>query len=176
MLEADKGKCRSTNGCVVGTLEGTWQTIPSLDFDWLSTDTASWTFELPSNFTGTTAQLQVVWYSNDVSCAGDTDADDVCWIVDGASSADGEIWETKGATGTQNGVTDVCQADGNLNISDPINLVHTMAASERAFVLLRRDVSNGEGICGAGTDDYDQLARVLAVRFCYEVDNVFSGE
>jgi len=80
------------------------------------------------------------------------------------------------ALGTSQGVEDVCLANGDLLVTSATDAItHGWVAGERAIVQVVRDVDGGHADC-PDADDYTQDAKLLAVKVCYEVDNVFSGE
>jgi hypothetical protein len=172
-LLAKDGIC---NTCTSGAQPGTEQHTTSMNFDTTAVEKASWEFDIPANFAGTSAEVQILWYSNHADCSGEAANDDVCFVIDGAGSADGEAWLDKAATATAAGLVDVCTGESQLNVTSAASFTHTMTAGDRAYITIIRDVENAEAICGIGTDSYAQDAKVIGLRFCHEVDNVFSGE
>lgn len=174
MLDAAGGVCDTTGGCTSATVEGTNFDYRTMDFATGADSTASWAFELPDNFVGTTAQVYFHWVSNNAACNGGVD-DDVCWSLDSASIANDGTWHTAGLSGTADGVTDRCLANGDLMKTGALTFTHSMTAGQRAMVVVTRD-TDGALCAGTADDDYAQDASLLAVRFCYTVDNVFSGE
>jgi hypothetical protein len=175
MLDASAINCSTANGCSTSDVAGT-------NFDYTvavfsdADEDGAWSFNLPDNLTGTTAVVTVFWSSADPACdnnvAGD---DDVCFVVDSGSAAESDLWETA-AMGTSVGETDRCHTDGDLLVIALPTLTHGMTAGERGYVRLARDADESTAHCAAGEDAYTGDAQVLAVKFCYEVDNVFSGE
>lgn len=125
--------------------------------------------------TGATAAVTVTWISDSASCDGVGDDDDVCWTVDGDSFSDTSVFNTGAIAGVLVAVTDECLTQGSLNVVALPTFTHSMVAGELGVLVIGRDIDGGD--CGgAADDDFGQDADLLSVRFCYEVDNVFSGE
>jgi hypothetical protein len=166
--------CLNTGGCAdPAQVDGTNFTYSTAAFDTATDEAGSFTFGLPANLTGTTASIAFAWASNNAACddeAGDT----VCWTVDGDSFANDAAFNTGALGGTIVGVTDTCIANGDLMVTSEATFTHSMAASETAVINVLRDVDAGTTGCTA--DAYPADAELVWVRFCYEVDNVFSGE
>lgn len=174
MLNAAGIKCSTTGGCATATVEGTNFDYSTADFDNTSDEDASWVFDLPENLSGTTATWTAVWMSNNAACDGGATAD-VCWALDSGSFANDEAFNTGALGGTEDFETDRCLANGDIMFGPSGTITHGMTAGEHAAVVVRRDVGGTD--CGAaGDDDLAADASLLAIRFCYEVDNVFSGE
>ena len=72
-------------------------------------------------------------------------------------------------------ITDTCHTDGDIHYATTGAFTHSMGDSQRAAVKVYRDVDAGIG-GGCSNDEYAQDAKLLAVQFCYESNNVFSGE
>jgi hypothetical protein len=180
MLDASAINCSATGGCSITDVAGT-------NFDYtVATFTAAdedgtWSFNLPDNLTGTTAVVDIFWTSDDTDCDNGDDTD-VCFTLDGGGIADGEDWEVAALAGTLVSVSARCAGDGGADaelFEDTFGtFTHGMVANDRAIVQLARDNdgTDGTGCNAAADDDYTGNAQVLAVKFCYEVDNVFSGE
>jgi hypothetical protein len=173
MLDASGINCSTTNGCATADTAGTNFDYTLAAFATGADDTGTWTFTVPDNISGTTFVATVHWVGNNASCANAV-GDDVCWTVAASGIANDAAWH--GATlGTSQGVVDRCLANGDLNVSAATDAItHGWVAGERAIVQAVRDVDAGHADCSA--DDYDQDAGLLAIKVCYEVDNVFSGE
>ncbi len=173
MLDAAGINCSSSGGCSITDEAGDSFDYTTADFDSTSDESGTWTFGLPDNLTGTTFTAQVFWTSNDADCNADGD-DDVCWTVAAEGLADGGDWD--GASlGTSQGREDLCAGVGFLNVSTVTDVItHTWVANERAIVRILRDVDAGHADCSA--DGLGADARILHVKVCYGVDNVFSGE
>jgi hypothetical protein len=173
MLDAAGINCKSIGGCTTADVVGTnfdYTVATFTDADGLG----HWSFNLPDNLVGTTAAATVFWSSADAACNGGTD--DVCFTLDGGSATESELWETMSLGGTQVAVTDNCHTDGDLlTVAFPA-FTHDMTAGERAVVQIGRDTEGTDAECVTGDDDYTGNAQLLAVKFCYEVNNVFSGE
>jgi len=174
MLDATGGNCLGTGGCTTETIVGGTHDYRTMNFATGADSAATWAFELPDNMIGTTAAVTFVWHSDHTDC-DENDADDVCWQIDGDSFADDGAWEAGTLAGTVNGANDICILDGDIMYSAPVTFTHSMVKSQRAIVKVFRDVAGTPTGC-ASEDDYTQDAKLLAVRFCYDVDDVFSGE
>jgi hypothetical protein len=174
MLEGSGINCSAAGGCSVADVAGT-------NFDYTvavftaADEDGTWAFQLPDNLTGTTAAVSIIWSSADAACNNGAD-DDVCFTVDGDSVTESGAWETAALGGTMVGVTDRCHTDGDLLEADFPSFTHSMTAGERAIVQLARDDDGTDAECVVGDDDYSGNAQVLAIKFCYEVDAIFSGE
>jgi hypothetical protein len=175
-LDAAGITCLGTGGCTdPADIDGTNFSFKTAAFATDADDLGSWAFELPDNLSGTTASVTFIWFSDNAACNGGAD-DDVCWTIDGGSFADDAAFETGALGGTEAAVTDKCTADGDIMRSAAVTFTHGMTAGQTAAVLVRRDTDETHATCTAGSDDYAQDAKLRAVKFCYEVDNVFSGE
>lgn len=176
MLDASGINCSTVGGCATTDEAGDNFDYATADFDSGDTDeSGTWSFNIPDNITGTTFTAQVYWTSNDAACTNEA-ADDVCWTVAGSGIANDGDWD--GATlGTAQGIEDVCIAVGDLMVSVVSDAVtHGWAADERAIVQITRDADASPHADCPDADDYPADARLLSLKICYEVDNVFSGE
>lgn len=174
MLDAAGLACSFTGGCATSTVEGTNFDYRTADFDNTTDEDGSWVFELPVNLSGTTATWEAVWISNNAACDGGASAD-VCWTIDSGSFGNDDAFNTGALGGTLDAETDKCLANGDIMVGPAGTLTHGMTASERAAVVVSRDVDGGN-CAGAGDDDLAADASLMSIRFCYEVNNVFSGE
>jgi hypothetical protein len=175
MLDATAIVSDDSGGCTTATKNGTNFSYRTCDFATGADNRGFFTFELPDNLAGTTASVSFTWISNNAACDSGAD-DDVCWTIDGDSFANDAAYHTGALGGTLAAVTDNCIANGDLLRTSAVTFTHSWVAGERAAVEIGRDVDGGNCAGGAGDDDYAQNAELLAVRVCYEVDNVFSGE
>lgn len=174
MLDAKGISAFATNGCTLGSKSGTNHEYASCDFATGTDNSGSYAYELADNLTGTTAQVTFIWQSTNAACNNGTD-DDVCWTIDGDSVAADGAWDTATLGATLAAVTDRCTAQNTKLVTSPVTFTHSMVAGERAIVVIRRNVAGTD--CGAAADDdYAQDAEFLAARFCYEIDNYYSGE
>lgn len=176
-LPAGSVTCHTTGGCTdPAQIDGTNFSFMASAFATDADDAGSFVWVTPSNLAGTTATIQFYWFSDNAACNGGAD-DDVCWVVDGDSFADDAAFETGTLAGTAVGVTDKCTADGDIMVSSAATFTHSYAADQPTVLVVTRDVDGGTSACaGAGDDDYTQDAKLVGVRVCYEVDNIFSGE
>ena len=173
MLDATGGACDITDGCSQEQIEGTNFDYRTLNFATAADDNASWTFELPDNLASTTADVTFTWHSDNVLCSNEA-ADDVCWAIQSVGVEHNEVWETA-TLGAIIGDDSVCTADGDImETAGPTSLVHGWAPGDRAIVRVFRDVDGGAS--GCADDRFLADAKLLAVRICYEVGNVHSGE
>ena len=157
-------------------MAGTNFDYTTADFDATTEETGAWTFQLPANLSGTTASLSYTWISNNASCANAA-TDDVCFVVDGDSFANDAAFHTGTLGGTAVGQTDRCLANGDVMLSPSFTFTHSMVAGETAVVTVVRDLDGSlTANCDTDDDDLDVDASLLSLRFCYEVDNLASGE
>ena len=119
--------------------------------------------------------MSFTWVSNNAACNGGTD-DDVCWAIDGDSFANDAAWHSGSLGGTAVGVTDRCLANGDLMKTSTVTFTHSMLTGERAAVKVFRDTDGTNCPGGTADDDYAQDAELLAVRFCYTIDTLGSGD
>ena len=141
-------------------------------------DQGYWNFPVPDNLTGTLAAVTVYWVVNNGLCDGGASAD-VCWTLDGDSFADDAVYFGGTMAGTLVSVTDTCGGTtGDLNISTLPSFTHSMTAGELGVLEIARDIdgTDGAGCNAGGDDDLAAFADLISVKFCYEVNNVFSGE
>jgi hypothetical protein len=177
MLSGGAINCSAApNDCSVDDVAGTNfdYTVATFTNSGATDEIGAWSFNLPDNLTGTTAAVTVFWSSADDLCNGGA-GDDVCFVIDSGSAGVTELWETA-TMGASVGETDKCLDRNDLHVIALPTLTHSMTAGERGYVRLARDANGSSAHCTPGEDDYSGNAQVLAVKFCYEVDNVFSGE
>ena len=168
--------CKATGGCTdPADIDGTNFSYRGAAFSNSADQSGNFTFKLPENLSGTTASVKFGWISNNAACSNGTD-DDVCWEIDGDSFANDAAFNSGSLGATSVGVTDRCLADGDILVSPAVTFTHSMVAGETAVVAITRDTDESTTECAANDDDYAQPATLLWVEFCYEVDNVFSGE
>jgi hypothetical protein len=174
MLDAGAAIVPSSGGAATGQVDDTNFSYRVLDFDDTSDENAYWSFELPANFAGFTASVTPVWTV--AACTADT-ADDVCWIIDGGGIADDEAWDGGTLDGSETAGQDVCSAADDLMVGPTIAFTHLITISDdRANFKITRDADLGHASCAGDNNDVSGDVRLLAVRFCYEVNNIFSGE
>jgi hypothetical protein len=173
-LDAGGITCLGTGGCTdPADTDGTNFSFKTAAFATGADDCGSWVFEVPSNFTGTTASVTFVWFSDHADCTGGAE-DEVCWTIDGDSFANDAAFETAALAGTLVGITsDICTADGDIMRTAAVTFTHSMSANQTGVVLVCRDVDGGN--C-TGDDDYGQDAKLRSVAICYEASNTASGE
>lgn len=168
--------CKSTGGCTdPADIDGTNFSYRGADFSTSSDQTGNFMFKTPTNLSGTTASIKFGWMSNNAACNNGSD-DDVCWQIDGDSFTNDAAFHGGSLGATDVAVTDRCIANGDVLISPAVTFTHSMNPDEVAVVSVTRDTDESSTECAAGDDDYAQNATLLWVEFCYEVDNVFSGE
>jgi hypothetical protein len=175
MLDASAINCTD---CATADVTGTNFDYTTADFDSGATEEkGSWSFELPANFAaGSAISVTFTWMSNNAACNAGATAD-VCWAIDGDSFANDAAFHGGALGGTAVGVTDNCLANGDIMLTPAVSFAtHSMVAGERAVVQVFRDTDGTNCAATAANDDLAADASLLAVRFCYEVDNVFSGE
>jgi hypothetical protein len=174
---ADEGDCNTTNGCAVGSTAGTNFDYETLDFAAAADDTGSFVWPCNKNMDFTNSTFEILWTSDHANCDGGATRD-VCWVVDTLVLDDDEVLETAAMAGAGGAVTDRCTADGDLMVTSAAVLGWDQTAltdDGLCVVTLTRDVDGGG--CGAATDDdYDQDADVVGVRFCYDKNNLHTGE
>ena len=180
-LKTGDASCATTGGCdlVNGDFDtqGTNFDYKRASFDASADERATWIFETPTNMTGLTGVVTVAWLADDVACDGGATRD-VCWTLDGDSFADAGVWNTGALGGTLVSVTDNCATDGSLQRVALPTFTHSMGPDEVGVLVIARDVdgTDGAGCNAAGDDDLAANAVIVSARFCFEVDNVFSGE
>ena len=155
--------------CAMGSSEGSNFTYPYCAFDTSADEGISWQFRLPVNLGSNTDLTFSVEWTPDLSTACGA-GDGVAWSLATESFANDEEWNT-GSLTSETVVTDDCTSGDTDRIyfSSITTHTHSMDPDERAVVRVFRDVSNGD-------DTYAADAHMLALRICYRVDNVFSGE
>ena len=174
MLEGDLLNCKATGGCAIVDIPGTNFDFNVGQYATDADDAGTWTFNVPSNISGTTFIPRLYWVSTHAACDDVDETDDVCWTVGSAGTANDAGWLATDPANAQ-GVTSRCNTVGDLIITSALDAVtHGWVANERAVVEVIRDVDAGHADCSA--DAYPQAGLLLAVEVCYEVDNVFSGE
>lgn len=175
-LEARDGLCDTASGCLnpSPSIAGTNHDYMTMDFETSADTTGSWTFQLPKNLVGQIGEVQFIWTSNNAACNAGTD-DDVCWNIDAGSVADDEAFNVTVLDGVATAISDKCLANGDLMKSAPLTFTHGLRPAETAVVSVTRDIDGGT-CTAAGDDDYTEMARLVAVRFCFETNNLFSGE
>ncbi len=174
MLNAAGINCDTTAGCATADTAGTNFDYTVAAFATAADDFGAWTFPTPQNLSGTTFIATVYWLGSETACDDTDTADDVCWTVAGAGIGDAGPFESA-SLGTSQGKVDRCIDDGELLITDVFDAVtHGWEEDELAIVEVSRDVDAGHADCAA--DAWPNDALLMAVRICYEVDNVFSGE
>ena len=174
MLDATAAIPDDTAGCGPASKNGTNFSYRTCDFDTGATEEiANFVFELPVNLTSTTGTIQLVW-STATTCTDPSD--DVCWTVDGASFAPDAAFNTGALGGTLFGVTQDCSAAGNILYTTSTTFTHGMAPSQRAVIQVSRDTNGTNCAGGTADDDLGGDAFLHAVRFCYRVNNLASGE
>ena len=171
MLDASSINCATTTGCVTdANVAGTNFDYTVADFDGTTEEDGAWSFELPENLTGTTFTYQYTW--TNTACTADTN-DDVCFEVSAVGRANSQDWHGS-VLGTAIGTMDTCGTNNEIYKSDASAAVtHGFMAGERGIVVINRD-TNASSACAG--DNISNDVRLLALRVCYEVDHVFSGE
>lgn len=169
------GASCAAGGCNKGVVLGTFFHYDVARFanSPVPDESATWIFEVPDNI-GTTAVVSIGWHSNSAACDGGATRD-VCWTVDGDSFVDASAFETGTLDAALVAVTDNCAGDGELMVVALPTFTHSMVGGELGALVVARDADGGN-CAGATDDDYVNQADLVSVRFCYEVDNVFSGE
>ena len=171
MLDASAITCDDATGCTTATVNGTNFSYRTATFDTTTAQDGFWTFELPDNFDATAAASVTYTWTTADACASN---DDVCFKVDGGSVGNDAAWDAATLGGTLVGITDICNAASERYESAAFSFTHGMTAGERAILsILRFTTGTGDG-CTA--DNVGSDVRLLAVKFCYEVDNVHSGD
>lgn len=169
---ADDLLCNDAAGCAKETLTGTVFDFPTAAFDQTTQENGFIEFTLPDNLdvTATTAGI-TVWWTIDPTTACATATETVRWQIDGGSFANDEQFRNATLAGTVLTVGDNCTNADTDNIYEigPNAFTHAMAAGEHAVLELRRQAADV-------ADDYNDDAHFIALEFCYEIDNVFSGE
>ncbi len=166
--------CHATGGCTKADVAGDnfdYPVAAFTDADGLGT----WTFNNGLNVAGTTAAVRIFWTANDVACNNGSD-DDVCWTLNAGSAGNSELWQTMTLGGTMVAVTDKCHTNGDIHIATFPAFTHDISPGERVAIQLGRDADGTDAECVTGNDDFTGDAKLLAVEFCFEVDNIFSGE
>ena len=169
-----------TIGCGLATKNGTNWSYRTCDYDTGTTEEeGAWTFGLPPNFTGGTGTIQVVW-STATACTNGEDttsnSDDVCWQINGDSFGDDAAYNTGSLAAPVLGIGDDCLAAGDIHFTTASTFTHSMNPNERGVIRVTRDTNGTNCTGGTAADDLNGDAFVHSVRFCYEVNNVFSGE
>jgi hypothetical protein len=163
-----------------------------LAFDPNTDERASATWVLPSNYRDTDLDKVKVFGKclTGGTCANDGSSDS-CWFIDVDSRFSGQAANV--ALGGVNNETVIRgEAAGDLMISDGVTITNDNVAGEIFRLRLQRDTDGAtcEANCvgagdpytccsGAGAGDCDNLAEdfhVIAVQYCYGVQNVFTGE
>ena len=174
MLDASAIVPDDTGGCGLATKNGTSLSYRVCEFDGTTQEAGFWTFELPDNLAAATISFQVTWTPNLANACTATTSDGVVWEFATAGIADNANWHSASLGTATTLAADICTAADNDNIYKTAAGTITSAnngwaAGERAIARLRR-------VPAAAGDDYVFDANALAVRVCYEVNNVFSGE
>ena len=165
-LRAADITCAGTHGCAGETIDGTSHGFVVADFSQAADQSGSWNFPVPEGWTGVPATVEIEWMSNHGDC-NDQPTDDVCWVFDSGSVADGGPWVAATLGGVENGQNDRCTRNGALLRARRTGYVHGMTDGQLGIFVLTRDVSGTPRGC-ASEDDYTQAAKVVAVRLCRE--------
>lgn len=136
----------------------------SFSFPDAATRYGAFYFKTPANMTGTTAILKIGWF-DDVTCNGV-----VVWTVDGDSFAHDGNWWNGGLAGTLITTNSAsCTAVTDIQITTTAAFTHSMSPDEFAVLELARTGASG-------SDTNTGAANIAFLEFCYEVDNINSGE
>jgi hypothetical protein len=173
MLNAAGINCATTTGC--NTVD-----IPATGFDYTvaafegttdSDEDGAWTFPVPKNIASTTFVASYYWTTP--TCTASSN-DDVCFAVQSAGVANDGLFNTL-TFGTAEGETDTCTTANDIYMSEDFTVTHGWAEDEMAVVKIYRD-NTAAFPTGCTADDILGDARLIALRVCYETNNVFSGE
>jgi len=176
MLDASGINCATTTGCTTSDVAGTNFDFTAAVFAETDGLDGAWSFELPDNLSGTTFTYQYTWAMPAADTCTGTTNDDVCFEVAAAGVADNENWVTA-TLGTAIGTMDTCQTaetgDHLYKSATSSAVTHGWTAGDRGIVKVNRD-TDASSACA--DDNITGSVHLLAVRVCYEVSNVFSGE
>lgn len=171
MLDASGINSDTTNGCAFnGNVAGTVFDFSVCDFDSSTDEFGAWTFNLPENLTGSTFAATYFWST--ATCTSSTN-DDVCFTIAAAGVSNNEAWDAA-TLGTAAGDEDTCTTALFLYESPEITVTHGWVAGDRAIVEASRDQDGGLAACA--DDNISNDVRLHAVRVCYEVNAIWSGE
>lgn len=154
-------------GCPAATAALSWDTEASLttpaiqcvdngattqgqaDFDDATAEGFQRLFKLPSSWTGN-IDIDLYWRGVNTTL-------DVCWVVQTACTAVGEVWDTTfTATGAADTVSDTAAGTTlQINVASFTGITTTgCAAGELMHLLVKRDGAEADTNCAAGSDDF----------------------
>jgi hypothetical protein len=134
----------SSSGATKTTTDGTNLSYQTLDYSNSVTQSAYWTFRIPSSLTGTTAIVNVVW----ATTAGSA-SQVVGFKISSAGYTDNETLDA--ALGTAVEVDDTWQANSKVHVTTTGTLTHGWVADDLCVVKLQRDITVPAGTQIAGT-------------------------
>lgn len=134
------------------TVVGTNINYDVLGYDGAASEAAFWSFRVPTNITGTTAQVQIFWTTTSCTPAGD---DGVQFEVASQGVTDDEVLDA--ALGAAVAIDDTCTAANDIMKTAAGTLTHGWAGDDYATVKVSRDIAD------AGDDLTTADARILGV-------------
>jgi hypothetical protein len=141
----------------------------------------AWWYRLPENFAASGDIQFNVWWSpaNINSCNYAGGGDDACWTIGTNSFGDGDASPllTMARPTNDVAVNDTCTGNDELLVSGDIDIVsasHGLTAGELTQIEIVR-YTTAAGPCGTD-DNINSVINLYGAKFCYEVDNTFSGE
>lgn len=177
MLMASSAILPTSNPPSRSIIDGTNFDYTVLAFDDTTDETAYWNFELPRNFTGTTAVVTTSW--SVAACTADT-ADTVCWQINGGGFKESDVFKAGSLSGNATAGESSCATADDIEYGPDMVWTHgfdstTGAKDTFAVFAINRDADLGASACVSAADISGDT-RLLGVRVCYEVDNTASGE
>jgi len=186
MLMAASATLPASNPPARSVIDGTNFDYSSLAFDDATDETAYWNFELPKNFTGTTATVTTSWTA--AACTVET-ADVACWQINGGGFKGADAFKGATLSGTATAGEDQCDSsdDDEIMFGPGMLWTHGIDSTEGskdtfATFKINRDTGMQDAECGSSPQDNPDVREVLGdvqllgVRICYETDNSASGE
>lgn len=176
VLNAGGATQKAAGTSALTTYDGTNFSYPAWDLDSATDEQIDWNYGLPPNVIGTTATVEVRWSA--AACTAAT-ADDVCFVWNGGGLQDDDALHTAAFSGTETFIQDKCSAANDEQWAAATSWTHGYdVASPKdngaVFQIIREQVA--DATCTGDNDAITGDVKLLAVRICYEVENVFSGE